>query len=107
MDFRQVLWLIGQGVDRSGAPVRPIDLAGDMRLHIDEAACIRSGVCATLAPHRFVLAGDRAVVLDREFGGAELAADDVQAVADAVACCPAAAITVEEPAVAAPTAGRP
>jgi len=62
-----------------------------MALQIDDRACVLSGVCASLAPDRFVLGPDRTEVVRPD-----VAADapDAAAVADAVACCPTAAITV-------------
>ncbi|GAA1428068.1 hypothetical protein GCM10009616_06840 [Microlunatus lacustris] len=62
-----------------------------MGLQIDERACVLSGVCASLAPERFTLDEDRAVVVQPDVAED---APDAGAVADAVACCPTAAITV-------------
>jgi ferredoxin len=61
------------------------------RLQIDERACVLSGVCASLAPHRFDLDGDRTVIIDDVAGPDD--GPDAEAVDDAIACCPAAAIS--------------
>ncbi len=63
------------------------------RLTIDERACVRSGVCTSLAPHRFALSGDQTVVVDDAVDDAATG-PDADAVADAIACCPGAAIMI-------------
>lgn len=70
-----------------------------MYLHLDDRACVLSGVCAALAPQRFALRGDETVVLAAEVAKG---ADDADVVADAIACCPTAALSLEPRPVVAP-----
>lgn len=83
-------------------PVGGAAFLGAMYLHLDDRACVLSGVCAALAPDRFALRSDETVLLVAEVADD---ADDADVVADAIACCPGAALSLEPHPVVAP--GRP
>lgn len=57
------------------------------KIDVDPGRCIASGMCAALAPERFVLDGDHAVAIT-----ADAEPDDV--LLDAADSCPATAITI-------------
>ncbi len=62
-----------------------------MRVVVDTVKCIGSGMCTTLAPSVFELAetGELAVKV------ADLPAEMVASVLEAVACCPVGALALE------------
>ena len=59
------------------------------KVDVDPGRCIASGMCAALAPERFVLAGDHAVAIT-----ADAEPDDV--LLDAADSCPTTAITITD-----------
>jgi len=57
------------------------------KIDIDADRCIASGMCAALAPDRFVLPGDHAVPVTADV-------DPDEILLDAADSCPASAITI-------------
>jgi ferredoxin len=64
-----------------------------MKVAVDRERCVGSGMCTSIAPTVFALDSRRSLVIshDEVVSEAERAA-----VRDAVACCPAEALSVEE-----------
>ncbi|MBP0461879.1 ferredoxin [Streptomyces montanisoli] len=64
---------------------------GAWHIEVDENVCVGSGMCAALAPDRFVLEGPAASVVQ---GAADTDADEV--LLDVADSCPASAVTVTD-----------
>lgn len=63
-----------------------------MKIKVDYTRCIGAGMCTSIAPTLFELDDDGKLILRREL---TMNDEEASAVRDAVACCPAEALSIE------------